>query len=122
MNQIEIHVDTHYVESESIPAKAQYIFSYTITIKNEGDLPAKLLRRYWLITDGKGHTQEVEGIGVVGDQPLLHPGEEYRYTSGTLLATSMGTMKGKYRMVDDEGSEFDATIPEFLLTVPRVIH
>ncbi len=122
LNNIDVIVDTHYIETESIPSQARYLFSYTITIENMGDNPAQLLRRHWIITDENGKTQEVQGDGVVGDQPYLRPGEKYQYTSGTLLATSMGTMKGTYTMINDDGNEFDAIIPEFLLSIPRTVH
>lgn len=122
LNNIQVNVDTHYIENESIPSQARYIFSYTITIENIGNNAAQLLRRHWIITDENGKVQEVQGDGVVGDQPYLQAGEKYQYTSGTLLATSMGTMKGKYTLVNDDGDEFDAIIPEFLLSIPRTVH
>ncbi len=122
MNDIKIKVDTHYIEKESVPEKDQYIFSYTITIQNLGSQQAKLLRRHWIITDDKGKVQEVEGEGVIGEQPTIHPGDQFQYTSGTILTSSIGTMKGSYQMIDAEGNLFQVEIPEFLLTIPRTIH
>lgn len=119
---IRIDVETAYLDSESSPENGRYVFAYTITIHNEGERPARLLTRYWRITDANGHVEEVEGEGVVGEQPYLRPGEGFRYTSGAQLETSMGTMTGRYGMVDAEGERFEADIPEFLLTVPRTLH
>ena len=98
------------------------MFAYTVIILNQGTLPAQLLSRHWVITDANGKVQEVKGKGVVGEQPHLRPGEGFQYTSGAMLETSMGTMTGKYKMVDDNGQEFYTEIPDFLLTVPRVLH
>jgi len=119
---IRIDIETTYVESESLPDEDRYVFAYTITIRNEGVVPAKLLSRHWVITDANGKVQEVRGEGVVGEQPHLKPGEGFQYTSGTMLETPMGTMSGSYQMVADDGSKFDAQIPEFLLTTPRTLH
>ena len=119
---IEIEVETLYVESESEPEQNKYVFAYTITIRNVGETSAKLLTRHWVIRDANGKVQEVQGEGVVGEQPHLKPGEGFQYTSGTMLETSMGTMGGAYQMVTDEGAEFKAPIAEFLLTTPRTLH
>ncbi|MDO6460264.1 Co2+/Mg2+ efflux protein ApaG [Granulosicoccaceae sp. 1_MG-2023] len=121
-DRIEVDVDTHYMESESEPDENRYVFAYTITIRNVGDRPARLLTRHWIITDANGKTQEVRGEGVVGETPHLRPGEGFQYTSGTMLETPMGTMGGSYQMETDEGERFDAQIPEFLLTTPRTLH
>jgi ApaG protein len=121
-HDIRIDIETTYVESESLPDEDRYVFAYTITIRNEGIVPAKLLSRHWVITDANGKVQEVRGEGVVGEQPHLKPGEGFQYTSGTMLETPMGTMTGSYQMVADDGSTFDAQIPEFLLTTPRTLH
>ena len=121
-DQIKIDVDTVYIESESEPEEDRYVFAYTITIRNESDTPAQLLRRHWVITDGNGKVQEVRGEGVVGEKPHLKPGEGFQYTSGTMLETPIGTMGGSYEMVTDNGESFDATIPEFLLSTPRTLH
>ena len=98
------------------------MFSYTITIHNEGDIPARLLSRHWLITDGDGKREEVRGEGVVGEQPYLKPGEKYRYTSGTVLDTPVGTMEGSYQMLADDGVKFEADIAPFTLSMPHTIH
>jgi ApaG protein len=119
---IRVDVETLYVESESSPDEQRYVFAYTVTIRNEGTTPARLLTRHWVITDANGKVQEVRGDGVVGEQPYLRPGEGFQYTSGTLLETPMGTMAGSYQMVADDGVEFDASIPEFLLSTPRTLH
>ncbi len=119
---IQVDVETNYIEEQSDPARDRYIFSYTITIQNHGSVPAKLLTRHWLITDANGNTQEVRGEGVVGEQPYLAPNEGFRYTSGTVLATPVGSMRGSYQMIDDDGRQFDAPIPAFTLSVPRIIN
>lgn len=119
---IRIDVETAYLEAESDPDAGRYVFAYTITIRNEGESSAQLLTRHWRITDANGRVQEVHGDGVVGEQPRLRPGEGFQYTSGAHLETSMGTMAGRYGMVDADGEPFDATIPEFLLTTPRTLH
>ncbi len=119
---INVEVETLYVESESDPDNQRYVFAYTITIRNVGDVPARLLTRHWVIRDANGKVQEVQGDGVVGEQPHLKPGEGFQYTSGTMLETSMGTMGGSYLMVTDEGAEFTAPIADFLLSTPRTLH
>lgn len=120
--QIEITAAPQYIPEQSDPAHQRYIFSYTITIKNVGAAPAQLIARHWIITDAEGTVQEVRGLGVVGHQPLLKPGESFQYTSGSALATPVGSMKGTYQMVTEEGQHFGAEIPEFTLAVPRVLH
>ncbi len=119
---INIEVETQYVAEESHPADAQYVFAYTITIRNNGDTAAKLLTRHWVITDGHGKTEEVHGEGVVGEQPHIAPGDYFRYTSGTVLDTPVGTMEGSYQMVSDQGEHFDALIPLFTLSQPNSLH
>lgn len=121
-NGIRIDVKTDYLEGESDPAEDRYVFAYTITIHNDGEQPARLLTRYWRITDDNGHVREVHGDGVVGEQPYLRPGEGFRYTSGANLETPLGTMAGRYGMVAADGEHFEATIPEFLLSTPRTLH
>ncbi|MDX2477320.1 MAG: Co2+/Mg2+ efflux protein ApaG [Gammaproteobacteria bacterium] len=121
-NSINVDVDTLYIESESSPVNSQYVFAYTITITNDGTEAAKLMTRHWVITDANGHIEEVRGDGVVGEQPYLKPGEGFQYTSGAVLKTPVGTMSGSYRMVTDNGSNFDADIPEFILSSPRTLH
>jgi ApaG protein len=119
---INVDVDTLYIESESSPVDSQYVFAYTITITNTGTEAAKLMTRHWVITDANGHVEEVRGDGVVGEQPHLKPGEGFQYTSGAVLKTPIGTMSGSYQMVTDSGSNFDAEIPEFILSSPRTLH
>jgi ApaG protein len=111
-----------YVEDQSDPSKNQYMFAYTITISNTGSVSAQLISRHWIITDANGKVLEVKGLGVVGQQPLLKPGESFEYTSGTHLETAVGTMHGTYQMLAEDGRQFDAPIPSFTLSVPRVLH
>jgi ApaG protein len=120
--QISINVDTAYLAEQSDPSADRYVFTYTITITNSGTVAAQLISRHWIITDAEDVTQEVKGLGVVGEQPLLRPGEHFEYTSGTALATPVGTMRGTYQMVAEDGNKFDAGIPQFTLSMPRVLH
>ena len=120
--KIQVEVKPAYVAGQSDPGNNHYVFSYTVTIRNEGDQPAKLLTRHWIITDGDGQVQEVKGEGVIGEQPYLKPGEGFQYTSGTFMSTPVGTMQGSYQMVSDDGEKFDAEIPSFTLSVPNVLH
>jgi ApaG protein len=122
LNKIKVDVETRYIEDQSNPEQNYYVFAYTITIKNNGRQNAQLLTRHWVITDSNSKIQEVRGDGVVGEQPLLKPGEQFVYTSGTMLETAVGTMKGSYQMLADDGSHFDAQIEEFVLSTPRVLH
>jgi ApaG protein len=122
LNNIRVDVETRYIEDQSNPEQNYYVFAYTITIRNTGRQSAKLLTRHWVITDSNQKVQEVRGDGVVGEQPLLKPGEQFVYTSGTMLETAVGTMKGSYQMLADDGSHFDANIEEFVLSTPRVLH
>lgn len=119
---IAIAVRTRYLAEQSQPAQQRFVFSYTITLRNAGALPARLLSRHWVITDADGKIEEVRGEGVVGEQPWLRPGEGYEYTSGAVLTTSVGTMTGSYQMLADDGTRFDAPIPSFVLSVPRTLH
>ena len=119
---ITIAVRTRYLAEQSQPAQQRFVFSYTITLRNAGALPARLLSRHWVITDADGKIEEVRGEGVVGEQPWLRPGEGYEYTSGAVLTTSVGTMAGSYQMLADDGTRFDAPIPSFVLSVPRTLH
>ena len=118
---IEVSAVTQYLAQQSDEAAERYVFAYTITLRNTGNVAAQLISRHWIITDAKGLVQEVRGLGVVGEQPLLQPGQSYQYTSGTSIATAVGTMKGAYQMVAADGTRFDAPIPEFTLSVPRVL-
>lgn len=122
LNRIQVDVETRYIEEQSNPEQNYYVFAYTITIRNKGSQRAKLLTRHWIITDSNQKVQEVRGDGVVGEQPELNPGEQFVYTSGTMLETSVGTMKGSYQMLAEDGSRFDAPIEEFVLSTPRVLH
>jgi ApaG protein len=121
-NLISVAVDTRYLEDQSDPDEHRYVFAYTITIRNRGTVPAKLLGRHWVITDANGKVQEVRGEGVVGEQPHLMPGQGFRYTSGAVLETPVGSMQGSYRMLADSGVEFDAPIAAFTLAIPGKIH
>lgn len=121
-HEIRIQVATHYVDDQSQPDVGRFVFAYTITIENSGDMPAKLLSRHWVITDANGKVQEVSGDGVVGEQPHLSPGETFRYSSGAVLDTPVGAMQGSYRMQADNGIGFDAPIPAFTLAVPGMLH
>ncbi|SCZ58410.1 Co2+/Mg2+ efflux protein ApaG [Thiohalomonas denitrificans] len=120
--KIDVNVEAHYVEDQSFPEQNRYAFAYTITIRNNGERPARLVRRHWEITDGQGRMQEVDGEGVVGEQPYLRPGEAFRYTSGVILETPVGSMEGHYRMIDDDQEEFDADVPPFTLALPHTLH
>jgi len=119
---IQVSVETHYLEERSDPSEDRFVFAYTITIANHGSVGAQLLRRHWVVTDSDQHVQNVHGDGVVGEQPHLMPGETYQYTSGTLLETPVGTMEGSYQMVADDGTHFDAKIPLFVLSAKRMLH
>ena len=119
---LEISVATQFLDEQSDPDGERYVFAYTIRIRNLGRLPAQLLDRHWVITDGNGKVEEVRGEGVVGEQPRLEPGEAFTYTSGAVLQTAVGTMEGSYHMSGDDGTEFDAPIPAFTLAVPRTLH
>ena len=121
-SHIQIHVHTYYLASHSDPSHQQYQFAYTITIRNLGTEPVKLLERYWLITDGNQQQTEVKGEGVVGKQPLIAAGDEHQYTSGVMLETAVGTMQGYYLMSDASGSTFNADIPVFRLAVATLLH
>jgi len=119
---IRIHVATDYIDDQSEPDADRYVFAYTITISNDGEVPATLMSRHWVITDANGKVQEVNGDGVVGEQPHLEPGERFRYSSGAVLETPVGAMQGLYRMETDTGSSFDAPIKPFTLAVPGLLH
>ena len=121
-NNIVVEVETNYVEGQSEPDNERYVFSYTITIRNEGGKPAPLLSRHGIITAAHGNIQEVKGEGVVGEQPHLNPGEGFQYTSGAMISTPVGSMRGTYQMVADDGDQFDAEIPAFTLAIPRTLH
>ena len=119
---MSVTVRTKYLPEQSKPERDEYLFSYTITIKNTGDVPAQLISRHWVITDANNRVQEVSGLGVVGHQPLLKPGEEFEYSSGTPLDTPQGSMRGEYFCVAEDGHRFEVKIPEFVLTLPSMLH
>ncbi len=121
-NDIQIDVSTRFLDDQSLPQSNRYVFAYTITISNHGDVPARLLSRHWIITDANGKVQEVKGDGVVGEQPYMLPGERFRYTSGAVLETAVGTMRGSYQMLAGDGTRFDTAIPQFTLSIPRTLH
>ena len=119
---IAIEVATRFLPEESAPEDGRFVFAYTIRIHNHGSVPAQLISRHWIITDANGKVQEVRGDGVVGEQPRLAPGESFEYTSGAVLETGLGTMRGSYRMRADDGTAFDAPIDPFTLSIPRTLH
>src|ERR1700728_3698962 len=121
VNKIRVEVETSYVDEQSDPNERRYVFSYTITIRNEGAVPARLLTRHWIITDANGKVQEVRGDGVVGEQPHLKPGQGFRYSSAAIIETPVGVMQGSYQMVADDGHAFDAPIAPFRLAMPGVL-
>ena len=120
--EVTVEPVARFLADQSDPAKNQYVFTYTITITNTGDVAAQLLGRHWIITDADHKVQEVRGLGVVGQQPLLQPGESFEYTSGASIPTNVGTMHGTYQMLAADGTTFDAPIPPFTLSVPRTLH
>ena len=117
-NGVRVRVRTDFLSERSSAEQGRYAFAYTIRILNQGEVTVKLLTRHWIITDGDGAVQEVKGDGVIGQQPVLAPGEAFEYTSGCILETPCGTMQGSYHMQTEEGAEFDAQIAPFLLAVP----
>lgn len=121
-NRIDVRAISAYLADQSSPEAGQYAFAYTITIINRGEQPAQLISRHWIITDGNNEVQEVKGDGVVGEQPVLSPGGSYEYTSGTLMQTPMGSMRGSYHMIAEDGTEFDADIPVFSLKAEKTLH
>ncbi len=120
--RINIATQVHFLPEQSDEADNRFVFAYTITITNVGETTVKLISRHWVITDAHHHVQEVRGQGVVGEQPVLKPNQGFEYTSGTVLATQVGMMSGSYQMVAEDGAEFEALIPQFVLSVPRVLH
>ncbi len=120
--RIRVNVKSEFVPEQSDPGTERYVFAYHIAITNDGEEPARLLTRHWVITDGEAKVEEVRGDGVVGQQPSIAPGETYEYSSGAILKTPVGSMQGSYGMIDESGARFEAPIPEFALSVPRVLH
>ncbi len=121
-HQIDIKVRTAYVENQSAPEANRFVFAYTITITNIGSVGAQLMSRHWIITDANNKVQEVRGEGVVGEQPSLAPGTSFQYTSGTVLETPVGSMRGSYQLAGEDGIDFEAEIPTFTLAIPRSLH
>ena len=119
---VAVSATTQYLPEQSDEATSRFVFAYTITIRNAGAVAAQLISRHWIITDAQGLVQEVRGLGVVGAQPTLQPGEQFEYTSGASIATPVGTMRGTYQLVAADGTRFEATIPQFTLSVPRILH
>ncbi len=120
--EVSVSTVTQYLADQSDESKDRFVFSYTVTIRNSGTVTAQLISRHWIITDADGAVQEVRGLGVVGAQPVLRPGESHEYTSGTAIATPVGTMRGSYQMTAEDGRQFEAPIPQFTLSAPRVLH
>ncbi len=120
--EISVTTRVSFVDEQSDVDHDRYVFAYTIAIANTGTVPSQLISRHWLITDATGKVQEVKGLGVVGEQPLLKPGEKFEYTSGASISTPVGTMRGAYQMVAEDGTKFEAPIPEFTLSMPRTLH
>ena len=120
--EVSVSAAVQYLSEQSDEKAGHYVFAYTINIHNTGNATAQLISRHWIITDSQGLVQEVRGLGVVGAQPVLRPGESHEYSSGTAIATPVGTMRGSYQMVAEDGTRFEAAIPEFTLSVPRVLH
>jgi ApaG protein len=120
--RIQVEAQAFFLPEQSDEDQDRYVFAYKIRIINQGSLPAQLISRHWIITDSDSKVQEVRGLGVIGEQPRLAPGENFEYSSGASIATPVGTMRGSYQMVAEDGTNFEATIPEFVLSVPRVLH
>ncbi|HUL41842.1 MAG TPA: Co2+/Mg2+ efflux protein ApaG [Burkholderiales bacterium] len=120
--EITVSARTNFIPEQSDVENGRFVFAYTITITNTGNVGAQLISRHWIITDSENRIQEVRGLGVVGEQPFLKPNESFEYTSGAAIATQVGTMSGSYQMVAEDGVSFNAPIPEFALSIPRVLH
>jgi ApaG protein len=120
--EFAVSVRTQYLPDQSEPERSNFVFTYSVTIKNTGQVGAQLIARHWVITDANNHIEEARGLGVVGHQPLLQPGEQFEYTSGTALLTPQGSMFGEYFCVAEDGHRFEVTIPEFVLSLPRTLH
>lgn len=120
--ECKVTVQTQYLQEQSDPDASHYVFAYAVTIRNTGQIAAQLISRHWVIIDANNQIEEVRGLGVVGNQPLLQPGEQFQYTSGTSLTTPQGSMKGEYFCVAEDGERFETPIPEFVLSLPRTLH
>jgi len=121
-NELSINVTTRYLDDQSAPDRSNFVFTYSVSIKNNGKVGAQLISRHWVITDANNRIEEVRGLGVVGRQPLLQPGEEFEYTSGTQLSTPQGSMQGEFLFVAEDGQQFEVKVPEFVLSLPRTLH
>ena len=119
---VSVYVRSSYVDEQSEPEQERYVFAYHVTIENQGKVNAQLLSRHWIITDATGHIEEVKGPGVIGEQPTLAPGESFKYTSAAMIATPVGTMHGSYQMLADDGTQFEAPIDAFRLSIPNILH
>ena len=119
---IAVRARSRYLDDQSDPSQPRFVFGYTVTLRNEGAVAAQLLTRHWIITDGNGKVEEVHGEGVVGQQPTLQPGEGFEYSSGAVLETAIGSMRGSYQMLAEDGTRFDAPIAPFTLSVPRALN
>ena len=120
--EFSVSVRPQFVPEHSDPDEDKFLFAYTVTIRNTGDVTAQLISRHWIITDANNKVEEVQGLGVVGEQPVLQPGEAFEYTSGCPIATPVGSMRGSYQCVAEDGTRFEAPIPEFVLSMPRTLH
>jgi ApaG protein len=120
--EFSVSVRPQFVPEHSEPDEDKFLFAYTVTIRNTGEIAAQLISRHWIITDANNKIEEVKGLGVVGEQPLLQPGEAFEYTSGCPIATPVGSMRGSYQCVAEDGTRFEAAIPEFVLSMPRTLH
>lgn len=120
--KIHINVETLYIEPQSDPENNRYVFTYTINILNQGKVTVQLISRHWIVTDANNKIQEIKGLGVVGEQPVLQPNESFKYTSGTIIETPVGTMQGEYQMEAENGYKFEAEIPMFSLKVPKIVN
>jgi ApaG protein len=121
-HNIQVSVETEFLADQSDPDNQRWVFAYHITIRNEGTVSARLLTRHWVITDGEDRVQEVHGEGVIGEQPHIAPGQTFSYTSGAILETEVGSMRGSYQMIGEDGTHFDAQVPMFTLAVPHALH
>ncbi|MCL1886390.1 MAG: Co2+/Mg2+ efflux protein ApaG [Betaproteobacteria bacterium] len=122
VHEMDVSVTTRYIDEQSEPDRSNYVFTYSIVIKNTGHVAAQLIARHWVITDANNHVEEVRGLGVVGRQPFIRPGEEFEYTSGTALPTPQGSMRGEFLCITEDGRQFEVSIPEFALSLPRTLH
>lgn len=120
--EFSVLVEPRYLQEQSDPAAHRYLFAYTVTVRNTGEVTAQLVSRHWIITNAEGNVEEVRGPGVVGEQPVLRPGEAFQYTSGCPLGTPVGSMHGSYQCIAEDGTTFEAPIAEFVLSMPRTLH